>query len=321
MSQKDFVQVENLCKYYPVPKKKFWEKRRYVRAVDNVSFSIQRGETFGLVGESGCGKSTTGFMINGLLHTTCGNIRFDGKDITLTKEKEIREKMQVVFQDPYASLNPKKKIGWILEEPLLIHKKYSKEKRYQKVSQMMELVGFDESFKNRYPHELSGGQRQRIGIARALMLSPQFIILDEPVSALDVSVQAQILNLLKELQSKLGLTYLFISHDLNVVHYMCDRVGVMYSGKIVETSSVEKIYERAVHPYTKLLLSTIPSKNIDFDENQMLLKEELSLENHKNGCAFYPRCPYRMEICQTRFPELREIEKGHYATCHLYHED
>jgi oligopeptide/dipeptide ABC transporter ATP-binding protein len=227
----------------------------------------------------------------------------------------------VVFQDPYASLNPKKKIGWILEEPLLIHKKYSKEKRYQKVSQMMELVGFDESFKNRYPHELSGGQRQRIGIARALMLSPQFIILDEPVSALDVSVQAQILNLLKELQSKLGLTYLFISHDLNVVHYMCDRVGVMYSGKIVETSSVEKIYEKAVHPYTKLLLSTIPSKNIDFDENQMLLKEELSLENHENGCSFYPRCPYRMEICQTRFPELREIEKGHYAACHLYHED
>ncbi|QXM05452.1 ABC transporter ATP-binding protein [Crassaminicella indica] len=317
MSQEWLVQVKNLCKYYPVFKKKFWEKKTYVKAVDNVSFSIRRGETFGLVGESGCGKSTTAFMINGLLQPTHGEIKFDGKDITLVKEKEIREKMQVVFQDPYASLNPKKKIGWIVEEPLLIHKKYSKKERQKKVSEMMELVGLDESFKSRYPHELSGGQRQRIGIARALMLSPQFIIADEPVSALDVSVQAQILNLLKELQSKLRLTYLFISHDLNVVHYMCDRVGVMYLGKIVEEAPVEKIYEKAMHPYTKLLLSTL-SGGVDFDENQIFLKEESLLENSGEGCAFYHRCPYAMDVCKRLLPKLEQVEREHFTACHLY---
>ncbi|MCT4620112.1 MAG: ABC transporter ATP-binding protein [Marinisporobacter sp.] len=318
MSQTGFVQVKNLCKYYPVPKKKFWEKKSYVRAVEHVSFSIKKGETFGLVGESGCGKSTTGFMINGLLKPTSGEINLDSKDIQSIKEKEIREKMQFVFQDPYASLNPKKKIGWILEEPLLIHKKYSKEERQKKVSQMIELVGFDESFKNRYPHELSGGQRQRVGIARALMLSPEFIIADEPVSALDVSVQAQILNLLKELQSKFNLTYLFISHDLNVVHYMCDRIGVMYLGKIVEQGAVEEIYKNPQHPYTKLLLSSIPSKDINFDENQFFSKEEISIEDHKGGCTFYPRCPYGMEKCKNILPKIKEIEKEHLIACHLY---
>ncbi|MBF8982069.1 ATP-binding cassette domain-containing protein [Lutibacter sp. B2] len=322
MKNEPLLEVESLHKHFSVPKQRIWERERYVKAVDGVSFEIYRGETFGLVGESGCGKSTMGLMIGGLISPSKGKIYFERNIITGSGKNfsnKIRRNMQIVFQDPYASLNPKKKIGWTLEEPLVIYREGNKQERQKKVYEMMELVGLEESIANRYPHELSGGQRQRIAIARALMLNPQFIIGDEPVSALDVSIQAQILNLMKRLQSKLNLTYLFISHDLNVIHYMSDRVGVMYLGEIVEKAHVEKIYERAYHPYTKSLFSAIPSIEPNTNSERIILKGDApNPVCPPTGCRFHPRCPYAMDVCSKNSPQNIEVEKGHFVRCHLY---
>lgn len=316
------IEAKNLCKYFPVSKKTPWEEKKFVKAVDGVSFAIKEGETFGLVGESGCGKSTTGFMLNGLITPTSGEIDFENENMAELKGKkgQIRRKnMQIIFQDPYSSLNPRKKIGSILEEPLIIHKQGNKIERKKKVSEMFEIVGFDSKMQNRLPYELSGGQRQRVGIARALMLNPKFIICDEPVSALDVSVQSQILNLMEELQVEFNLTYLFISHDLNVVYHMSDRVAVMYLGKIVEMATVDEIYKNPLHPYTISLLSAVPSYGAEPNAEKIILTGDVpNPANPPKGCAFHPRCPQVMNICKQVAPTNKEIGKGHFTSCHLY---
>lgn len=262
MSQMDvLVSVENLKKNYYTSGKSLFSRKKAKTVVDGVSFHIKKGETFGLVGESGSGKTTTGLLINGLIKSCDGEIQYNGEVIDTYNNKGIRDKMQFVFQDPYNSLNPKRKIGHIVEEPLLIHKKGNSEYRKKKVLEVLDMVGLDSDFIERYPHELSGGQRQRVGIARAIILQPEFIILDEPVSALDVSVQANILNLLKKLQIEMGLTYLFISHDLNVVHYMSDRIGVMYKGQIIEQNSAEEIFRKPSQEYTRSLIDIFRMHN------------------------------------------------------------
>ncbi len=319
---KNLLEVKNLKKYFPVKRKKIREKKRYVKAVDGVSFAIKEGETLGLVGESGCGKSTAGQALIRLIEPTSGEIIFNDKNITYGKKilKDlVRKEMQIIFQDPYSTLNPRKKIGWTLREPLVINKVGSLKEQDKKIDEMLDVVGFDTTYKKRYPHELSGGQRQRVGIARALMLNPQFIVADEPVSALDVSVQSQVLNLMKDLQTKFDLTYLFISHDLNVVEYLSDRVAVMYLGKIIEIADVEEIYRKPLHPYTQSLLSSIPSTKIDNDKERIILEGDVpSPLNPPSGCPFHPRCPQAMDICSKGEPMYREIAKGHKVSCHLY---
>ncbi|GGH35755.1 ABC transporter ATP-binding protein [Paenibacillus segetis] len=316
------VRVESLSKHYEVSRQGLLEEKQYVRAVDDISFDIGHGETFGLVGESGCGKSTTGQMLVHLLQHTKGNIYFGERDITNVSKnvmKSLRQELQIVFQDPYSSLNPKKQIGWLLEEPLIIHKIGDKTTRQQIVAEVLEQVGLDPSYLKRYPHELSGGQRQRVGIASALVLNPKFIVIDEAVSALDVSVQSQILNLLKELQHRRGLTYLFISHDLNVVQYMSDRVGVMYLGKIVEIFDVES-GEEPLHPYTRALFSAIPNVKGERKE-RVLLKGDVPNPIHPpKGCTFHPRCPFAMEKCKQEAPQLHPFGLNHQVSCHLYEE-
>ncbi|WP_018752696.1 ABC transporter ATP-binding protein [Paenibacillus sanguinis] len=315
------VEVEGLVKYYPVPRQGLWESQRYVKAVDQVSFTIAAGETFGLVGESGCGKSTTGQMLVRLLERTEGNIRYQGTDIGgLDRQgmRALRRELQIVFQDPYASLNPKKQVGWILEEPLVIHKIGNREERQRIVVSTLEQVGLDESYLKRYPHELSGGQRQRVGIAAALVLNPKFIVIDEAVSALDVSIQSQILNLLKELQQRYGLTYLFISHDLNVVQYMSDRIGVMYLGKMVEIMDVKQGSHEPLHPYTRALFSAIPRVKPATGERILLQGDLPSPIDPPKGCAFHPRCPFAMERCRQDQPQLVPYTEGNLVSCHLY---
>ncbi|MGG6313177.1 ABC transporter ATP-binding protein [Paenibacillus macerans] len=315
------IEVEGLAKYYPVPREGLWQPRQYVRAVDGVSFAIGEGETFGLVGESGCGKSTTGQMLVRLLERTKGSIRYRGTEITGLDRREmrpLRRELQIVFQDPYASLNPKKTIGWILEEPLVIHRLGDKRERRKAVAAALEQVGLDNSYLKRYPHELSGGQRQRVGIASALVLNPKFIVIDEAVSALDVSIQSQILNLLKELQQKLGLTYLFISHDLNVVQYMSDRVGVMYLGKMVEILDVRRGARKPLHPYAQALFSAIPRVKAG-ERERIVLKGDLpSPIRPPAGCAFHPRCLYATDRCRQTAPELKPYEPGNLVSCHFY---
>lgn len=316
------VRVKSLSKHYEVSRQGLLEEKQYVRAVDDISFEIGQGETFGLVGESGCGKSTTGQMLVHLLQHTKGNIYFGERNITdIPKKamKSLRQELQIVFQDPYSSLNPKKQIGWLLEEPLTIHKIGDKTTRQKMVAEVLDQVGLDPSYLKRYPHELSGGQRQRVGIASALVLNPRFIVIDEAVSALDVSVQSQILNLLKELQQKRGLTYLFISHDLNVVQYMSDRVGVMYLGKIVEIFDVESGAE-PLHPYTRALFSAIPNVKGERKE-RVLLKGDVPNPIHPpKGCTFHPRCPFAMEKCKQEAPILQPHDSSHHVSCHLYEE-
>lgn len=315
------VKVEALTKHYPVPRKKLLEEKQLVKAVDGISFAIREGETFGLVGESGCGKSTTGQMMVKLLEESSGHIHYNGVNLTHVskgKMKALRKELQIVFQDPYASLNPKKNIGWLLEEPLIIHKIGDKQSRQRLITQVLEQVGLDSTHLRRYPHELSGGQRQRIGIATALVLDPKFMVIDEAVSALDVSVQAQILNLLKELQRQRGLTYLFISHDLNVVEYMSDRVGVMYLGKIVEIFDVGAEGGKPVHPYTQALFSAVPSISATRDKRIVLSGDVPSPLHPPSGCAFHPRCPYAMERCKQDTPELAALTHNHQVSCHLY---
>jgi oligopeptide transport system ATP-binding protein len=294
-----------------------------VKAVDGVNFDIFRGDTFGLVGESGCGKSTTGRVILRLYEATDGKIIFEGKEITEISQKEMRKlrpRMQMIFQDPHASLNPRMTVGSIVGEPLSEHSNMKGNERRERVEELLELVGLDPAFSNRYPHEFSGGQRQRIGIARALALNPDFIICDEPIAALDVSIQAQVVNLLEELQDKLGLTYLFISHDLSMIRHIADRLAVMYLGKIVELTDQESLYREPLHPYTQALLSAVPIADPVLEEKreQIILVGDIpSPANPPTGCRFHTRCPISVEICSQEEPEWRELRPGHMVACHL----
>ncbi|MDR7316380.1 dipeptide ABC transporter ATP-binding protein [Brevibacillus nitrificans] len=320
MLPEPLLEIKQLKKYYEI-KKGWFQPVQQVRAVDDVTFTVYKGETFGLVGESGCGKSTTGRAILRLQEHTSGEIRFAGRDISglpYTEMRQLRRKMQMVFQDPYASLNPKKTILQILTEPLRVHGLYTPEERVQKAIEMLEIVGLSEYHLHSYPHEFSGGQRQRIGIARAVILQPELIIADEPVSALDVSIQSQVINLLLQLQRDFHLTYIFISHDLGVVRHMTDRVGVMYLGKLVEQAKTEELFRSPKHPYTKALLSAVPIRHPDEEKERVVLKGDVpSPLNPPEGCHFHPRCPDCMQICKTEKPPVVEVG-DHVVACHLY---
>ncbi|URM32271.1 dipeptide ABC transporter ATP-binding protein [Cytobacillus firmus] len=316
------LEVNQLKKYFPVTGGLFGRKQGDVKAVDDISFFVNKGETLGLVGESGCGKSTTGRMLMRLIEPTEGKVVFDGKDLTSLNSSEMRKmrkEMQMVFQDPFASLNPRNTVEQILEEPLIVHGIGNKEERKQRVREMLEVVGLSSYHAKRYPHQFSGGQRQRIGIARALMTKPKLIIADEPVSALDVSIQSQVLNLLEDLQKEFQLTYIFIAHDLGVVKHISDRVGVMYLGRLVEITTSDQLYDKPLHPYTKALLGAVPIPDPTLKKDRELLTGDIpSPQNPPAGCAFHTRCNECMEICKTDRPQLKEIEPGHFAACHLY---
>jgi oligopeptide/dipeptide ABC transporter ATP-binding protein len=315
------VQVEALFRHFPIRRGFFQHAAQTVRAVDGVDLEIVRGETLGLVGESGCGKSTLARLILGLDRPTSGKILFDGIDIGSLSRGEmnlLRRRMQIIFQDPYSSLNPRKSIQGTLMEPLTIHRIGSREERAKKVAELMEEVGLRPEFATRYPHEFSGGQRQRIGIARALALNPSLIIADEPVSALDVSIRSQVLNLLQELKERHGLTYLFISHDLSVVEHISDRVAVMYLGKIVEIGPKTAIYQQPAHPYTEALLSAVPVPDPTRKTARILLEGDVpSPIDPPSGCRFHPRCRLRIAICQDQEPLLQKLREGHQAACHV----
>ena len=316
------LRVEDLKIYYPVAGSGFG-KKEFVKAVDGVTFEVKKGEVFGIVGESGCGKSTLGRGVCKLENLTSGHVYLDGEDITEYNDRRmrsIRKKVQMVFQDPYASLNPRMSVFDIIAEPLLVHHLYQdKADLEKKVLDLLHRVGLDDYHANRYPHEFSGGQRQRIGIARALAVEPSLIIADEPVSALDVSIQAQVLNLLNELKHDLDLTYVFVAHDLSVVEYISDRVGVMYLGNFVEVGEKEKIYSNPMHPYTQALLSAVPVPDPTAKRERILLEGSIpSAHKPPTGCKFHTRCPKCMECCKTQAPERYEVDDGHYVYCHLY---
>lgn len=319
---KVLLKVDGLKKYFPIRKGVLNTQTGDVKAVDDVSFEVFEGETFGIVGESGCGKSTTGRLLMRLLEPTEGNIEFAGKMISELSNNEMRKArrdIQMIFQDPYASLNPRHNIGKILEEPLIVHGIGNAKERKQKVLELLEIVGLDEYHIKRYPHQFSGGQRQRIGIARALMTNPRLLIADEPVSALDVSIQAQVLNLLQKLQKDLKLTYIFISHDLGVVRHISNRVGVMYLGKLVELTASEDLYAEPLHPYTQALLSSVPVPDPTFEREQIIITGDIpSASNPPSGCTFHTRCPFKMEQCSQVVPKMQEVKPGHYVACHLY---
>jgi oligopeptide transport system ATP-binding protein len=314
------LKVENVVKSFPIHGGILSREIASVKAVQGVSFEINKGETLGLVGESGCGKSTLGRCLIRLHDTTSGNIFYNGKDITHiegTELREMRKKMQIIFQDPFASLNPRMTIGSILEEPLIIHNLYDSLKdRQDRVNELIDLVGLRREHLNRYPHEFSGGQRQRVGIARALAVNPELIVCDEPVSALDVSIQAQVINLLMDLQQKLGLTYIFIAHDLKVVEHVSTKVAVMYLGKIVELAEAEELYRNPKHPYTRALMSAIPVPDPRHKEERIILTGDVpSPINPPSGCHFPPRCPMAIEDCKTIVPPLELKAKDHIAAC------
>lgn len=319
----DILVVKNLKKYFPI-KAGLGEKKMTVKAVDDVSFSIKKGTTMGLVGESGCGKSTTGRTILRLYDKTDGTVLFDGVDVHSLSKKELRKlrtKMQIIFQDPYSSLSPRLPIGEIIGEAVREHGLVPKEELDDYVTKIMISCGLQPYHKDRYPHEFSGGQRQRICIARAIALNPEFVVCDEPVSALDVSVQAQVINLLKDLQDELGLTYLFVSHDLSVVEHISDTVGVMYLGGLVELGETEDIFENPLHPYTKALFSAIPTPDPEVKTDRIILEGSIpSPANPPSGCKFHTRCAECMEICKTQVPEEKDMGNGHIVRCHLYND-
>jgi len=321
--QNILLKVENLKMYFPIHHGVFQRKVGDVKAVDDITFNVFQGETLGLVGESGCGKTSTGRAIIRLYKPTSGRVLFDGLDlVTIGGEqlRKMRNKMQMIFQDPYASLNPRMSVLAIVSEPLTVHKVASGQKKRDKVADLLHIVGLNPDLMNRYPHEFSGGQRQRIGLARALALNPALIICDEPISALDVSIQAQVVNLFEDLQEEFGLTYIFIAHDLSMVQHISNRVAVMYLGKIVEVSSRDTLYSNPLHPYTQALLSAVPVPDpvIEKERQRILLKGELpSSINPPKGCNFNTRCPLAEDICFEFEPDFVEIEDGHYCACHL----
>jgi oligopeptide/dipeptide ABC transporter ATP-binding protein len=320
--EETIVNATNLKKYFPMKEGIFSSTKDYIKAVDDVDIKIQKGETFGLVGESGCGKTTLGRVLIHLIPPTAGTLVFMGSDLTAINKSELRKlrpHMQIVFQDPSSSLNPRETVKNIIGEPLKINKRFKGEALNTKVLELLKTVGLDEQHMYRYPHEFSGGQKQRIGVARALALNPDFIVLDEPTSSLDVSVQAQILNLFKDLQEKFGLTYLFITHDLSVIKFISDRVAVMYVGKIVEYAPTKDLFWEQLHPYTKALLSAIPIADPRIKRKHIHLKGEVpSLISPPSGCRFHPRCPQAMPKCSENEPVLKEFHKDHFVACFLY---
>ena len=317
------LRVENLKKYFPIRRGVFQRHVGDVKAVDGVSFDVYRGETLGLVGESGCGKTTTGRTIIRLYEPTDGHVHFEGADLATVRGgplRQMRRKMQMIFQDPYASLSPRMSVLGIVGEPMEVHRVASGKERKDRVAELLELVGLDPAFMNRYPHEFSGGQRQRIGLARSLALNPDLIICDEPISALDVSIQAQVVNLLEDLQAKLGLTYIFIAHDLSMVRHISNRVAVMYLGKIVELTDRDTLYSNPLHPYTQALLSAVPVPDpfIEEKRQRIILEGDLpSPANPPQGCNFNTRCPVAIDTCFEVEPEFIEVAPGHSCACHL----
>ncbi len=310
------IHLDKVCKYFHV-------SGGTLKAVEKVSFDIKKGETFGLVGESGCGKSTLGRVVMGIYSPTAGTLTYAGEEVNLDSAKQrfaYAKKAQIIFQDPYASLDPRMTVGDIIAEGMVIHKMYDAAKRRERVYELLELVGLNREHANRFPHEFSGGQRQRIGIARALAIEPEFIVCDEPISALDVSIQSQIINLLADLQKRLGLTYLFIAHDLNIVKYISDRIGVMYLGNMVELATSEELYTHTLHPYSKALLSAVPMPDPDREKQKKRIIIEGDVPSPINtppGCPFASRCPVAQDICRKDKPQLRELRPGHLVACHF----
>ena len=319
------LEVNNLKKYFPIETTMFGKPIKFLKAVDDVSFKVKRGTTLGIVGESGCGKTTLGRTILRLHDITGGQVIFNGEDITNMSKAELRKRrtqLQLIFQDPYSSLPPRMTVGNIIAEAVRVHNIVPQDKVIEHVRDIMEKCGLQPHWYDRYPHEFSGGQRQRICIARALAVNPELVICDEPVSALDVSIQAQIINLLKDLQNKMGLTYLFISHDLSVVKYITDNILVMYLGNVMELGSSKDIFAKPLHPYTKALFSAVPVPDPDCKMNRIILKGDIpSPANPPKGCKFHTRCSQCMEICKERVPEYLEVEEGHFVACHLYKEN
>ncbi len=321
MAEKPLIEARNLKKFFNVKSGALGTATQTLKAVDDVSFSINKGETLGIVGESGCGKTTTGRTLIRLYEPTAGSIIYNGEDITKVKMLPYRKKIQIIFQDPYASLNPRMTVEDIIGEPLDIHKLAKGKDRRDKIASLLDTVGLNKEHANRYPHEFSGGQRQRIGIARALAVEPELIVCDEPISALDVSIQAQIINMLEELQDKMGLAYLFIAHDLSMVKHISKNIGVMYLGKMVEIGDANEIYQNPMHPYTKALLSANPvaDPRASREKTRIVIEGDLpSPINPPSGCRFRTRCPYAKPVCAEQEPPLKEVSPGRKAACHLY---
>lgn len=323
-SDEILIEIKDLKKYFPVKSNFIENKKKVVKAVDGVSFQIKKGETFGLVGESGCGKSTLGRSITRLYDITSGDIFFQGDNIAKLNKKDMKayyRKMQIIFQDPYSSLNPNMNVEELIDEPLALYTNLTKKERIEKIQHLLEMVGLKKDDMEKFPYEFSGGQRQRIGIARAISIEPEFILCDEPISALDVSIQAQVVNMLEDLQEKLGLTYLFVAHDLSMVRHISDRIGVMYLGKIVEIAKSNDLYNKPLHPYTKGLLSAIPvtdPKKARETQIEIIKGDIPSPIDIPTGCRFHTRCPYATEKCKSIEPEMKEVNSEHFVACHLY---